>query len=287
MDTARCRAAKTRMELEELLTKAKALPSIPRVVSEVMAELNQEDPDPRKIAESVATDPGLTARMLKLANSAFFGLTRKIDSVHDAISILGFNHLRTLVQAVALSSSFKTVPGVNLEQFWRYSLNTAKICRPLARSLKLPEGAAFTAGLVHAVGDLVMHIGMPDVVARIDWTVSPFDMKRAEAERTVLGYTYADVSAAFAAKWDFPEAIVTALKHQLMPFEGDTYEPLAGVVHMASWRARAQEINMDRDAMAATFPDVVAILLGLSLEMVLDKDPTEWASAGELSAFLS
>ena len=72
-----------------------------------------------------------------------------------------------------------------------------------------------------------------------------------------------------------------------MPFEGDTYEPLAGVVHMASWRARAQEINMDREAMAATFPDVVAILLGLSLEMVLDKDPTEWASAGELSAFLS
>jgi HD-like signal output (HDOD) protein len=274
------------MTLDQLLQQAKAIPSIPRVVSEVTAELDRDEPDARRIAELVATDPGLTARLLKLANSAFFGLTRQIDSVGEAITVLGFNHLRTLVQAVALGASFQSVPGVNLEQFWRYSLNTAKICRPLARSLKLPDGAAFTAGLVHAVGDLVMHIGMPDVVAKIDWRVSPFDMKRAEVERSVLGYTYADVSAAFAQRWDFPDVIVTALRHQLVPFEGDLYEPLAGVVHMASWRARAQEMNMDRDAMAATFPDVVALLLGLDLQTVLDKDPQEWASAGELAAFL-
>ncbi len=274
------------MNLEELLAKAKALPSIPRVVSDVMTELDGDDPDPRKISAAVATDPGLTARMLKLANSAFFGLTREISSVQEAVNILGFNHVRTLVTAVALSSSFKTVPGVNLEQFWRYSLNAAKICKTLAKSLKLNDGAAFTAGLVHAVGDLVMHIGMPEEVAKIDFTVSPLDMNRAASEKAAFGYTYADVSAAFAQKWDFPEAIVTALRHQLLPFEGDTHELMAGVVHMASWRARAQEINMDREGLKATFPDVVAILLGLDLDMVLDKDPSEWTSAGELSAFM-
>ncbi|HEX5805013.1 MAG TPA: HDOD domain-containing protein [Macromonas sp.] len=274
------------MELQELLAKAKALPSIPRVVSEVTAELDKDDPDPRKIGAAVATDPGLTARMLKLANSAFFGVTREISSVQDAVNILGFNHVRTLVTAVALSSSFKTVPGVNLEQFWRYSLNAAKICKTLARSLKINDGAAFTAGLVHAVGDLVIHIGMPEDVAKIDFTVSPLDMNRAAAEKSAFGFTYAEVSAAFAQKWDFPEAIVTALRHQLVPFEGDIYEPMAGLVHMAAWRARAQEINMDREGLKATFPDVVAILLGLDLDMILDKDPSEWTSAGELSAFM-
>ena len=275
------------MDLQQLLAQAKALPSIPRVVSEVLTELDSEDPDARKISDMVATDPGLTARMLKLANSAFFGLTREISSVQEAVNILGFNHVRTLVTAVALSSSFKTVPGVNLEQFWRYSLNTAKTCKALARSMKLNDGAAFTAGLVHAVGDLVMHIGMPEVVEKIDWSVSPFDMKRAEVEQSTLGYTYADVGAAFAVKWEFPDLIVKALKHQIVPFEGDIYEPLAGIVHMAAWRARAQEINMDRDGLKATFPEVVAMLLGLDLQMVLDKDPEEWTSAGELSAFLS
>lgn len=274
------------MDLDQLLSKATALPSIPKVVSEVLSELDADDPDARKISDMVATDPGLTARMLKLANSAFFGLTREISSVQEAVNILGFNHVRTLVTAVALSSSFKTVPGVNLEQFWRYSLNAAKTCRALARSMKLNDGAAFTAGLVHAVGDLVMHIGMPEVVAKIDWSVSPFDMKRAEAEQAALGYTYADVGAAFAVKWEFPEMIVKALKHQVLPFEGDIYEPMAGVVHMAAWRARAQEINMDRAGLTATFPDVVAMLLGLDLETVLDKDPEQWTSAGELAAFM-
>jgi len=274
------------MQLEALLAQTKALPSIPRVVSEVAAELNKQDPDPRRISDAIGTDPGLTARLLKLANSAFFGLSREILSVQDAVNILGFNQLRTTVQAVALGSSFNAVPGVNLEQFWRYSLNSAKICRTLALSMRHNEGAAFTAGLVHAVGDLVLHIGMPEKIARIDWSVSPFDMKRAEAERAALGYTYADVSAAFAAQWDFPDLIVRALQHQLLPFEGDIYEPLAGIVHMAAWRARAQEINLDREGLAATFPEVVAILLGLDLDMVLDKDPSDWTSAGELSAFL-
>lgn len=275
------------MELDALLSKANTLPSIPRVVSEVLEELDAEDPNPRKISQLVATDPALTARMLKLANSAFFGVTREIGSVADAVNVLGFAHVRTLVTAVALSSSFKAVPGVNLEQFWRYSLNTAKICRALARSMRLNDGAAFTAGLVHAVGDLVMHIGMPEEMKKLDWNVSPFDLKRAEAEKVALGYTYADVGAAFAKKWDFPETIVKALSHQLVPFEGDIYEPMAGVVHMAAWRARAQEIEMDREGLKATFPDVVAILLGLDLETALDKDPQEWTSSGELSAFMS
>ncbi len=274
------------MELDALLAKAKALPSIPKVVSEVLTELDSDDPDVRKISQSVSTDPGLTARMLKLANSAFFGLTREISSVNEAVNVMGFNHVRTLVTAVALSSSFKTVPGMNLEQFWRYSLNAAKISKTLAKSMRMNDGAAFTAGLVHAVGDLVMHIGMPEVMEKIDWNVSPLDMKRSEAEKTALGYTYAEVGAAFALKWDFPEAIVTALRHQLLPFEGDIYEPMAGIVHMASWRARAQEIGMDKDGLAATFPDVVAMLLGLDLTMVLEKDPSEWTSAGELSAFM-
>lgn len=274
------------MKLDELIASAQALPSIPRVVSEVLTELDAEDPDARKVSQTVSTDPGLTARMLKLANSAFFGLSREISSVQEAVNILGFNHVRTLVTAVALSSSFKTVPGVNLEQFWRYSLNAAKTCRALARSMKLNDGAAFTAGLVHAVGDLVMHIGMPQTMEKIDWNVSPLDMKRADAEQAALGYTYADAGAAFASKWEFPDIIVKALKHQLIPFEGDIYEPMAGAVHMASWRARAQEIGLDRDGLAATFPDVVAMLLGLDFDMVLDKDPQEWTSAGELAAFM-
>jgi hypothetical protein len=118
--------------------------------------------------------------------------------------VLGFNHLRTLVQAVALGASFQSVPGVNLEQFWRYSLNTAKICRPLARSLKLPDGAAFTAAawcMRWAIWSCTS--GCPTWWPRSTGGCRRSTLKRAEVERSVLGYTYADVSAAFAQRWDF------------------------------------------------------------------------------------
>ena len=273
------------MELQALLAKSNALPSIPKVVSEVLSELDADDPSPRKISQLVATDPALTARMLKLANSAFFNVTRQISSVDDAVGILGFSHVRTLVTAVALSSSFKAVPGVNLEQFWRYSLNTAKACRALAPGLRLNDGASFTAGLVHAVGDLVMHIGMPDVVAKIDFSVAPLDLSRADAERAHLGYTYADVGAGMAEKWQFPPEMVSALANQVEPFEGEAYDRLGGILHLASWRARAEEIHLDDQGLAATFPDMVGLTLGLDLDSVLGKDPSEWSFSQALGAF--
>ena len=148
------------------------------------------------------------------------------------------------------------------------------------------DGASFTAGLVHAVGDLVMHIGMPDVVAKIDFSVAPLDLHRAEAERAHLGYTYADVGAGMAEKWQFPPEMVSALANQVEPFEGEAYDRLGGILHLASWRARAEEIQLDNNGLVATFPDMVGLTQGLDLGSVLGKDPAEWEFTDALSAFL-
>jgi HD-like signal output (HDOD) protein len=274
------------MELQALLAQPRALPSIPEAVSELITELDQDDPDLRRIGQMLASDPALTTRALRLANSSFFNLQRQVASVQEAASILGLSHVRTMVMAAALGGAFRKVEGVNLEQFWRYSLNTAKIARTLAAVVRQDTGAAFTAGLVHALGDLVMHMGMPDDIRRVDFSVPPLGLDRAAAERTTFGYTYADVSAAFAEKWNFPDTIVRALKNLHAPFEGETHEMLAGVLHMAVWRARAQEVQLDANGLAATYPDMVGLVMGLDLDAVLEKDPQDWTSQGELAAFL-
>jgi HD-like signal output (HDOD) protein len=152
--------------------------------------------------------------------------------------------------------------------------------------LRQNEGNAFTAGLVHAIGDLIMHIAMPDLIGPIDMGTPPLDLRRAEVERSALGYTYAEVGAGMAEKWQFPQTIVSALKHQTAPFDGDAYDPLGGVLHLASWRARAEEIQLDDGGLAATFPDMVGLTLGLDLDSVLGKDPTEWSFSQALGAFI-
>lgn len=274
------------MELEALLNYPGALPAMSRTVADLMSEMNKDDPSPKRVAELVGQDPSLTTRVLRLSNSSFFRASRKIGSAEEAVAMLGMTHVRSLVMAAALGSSFKNVPGVNLPQFWRYSLRVADISKSLAAVLRQQEANAYTAGLIHAIGDLVMHIAMPDEIGPLDMGTPPLDLQRAQAERNRFDYTYAEVGAGMVERWNFPTAIVSALKHQTAPFDGDVYDPLAGILHLASWRARAEEIQLDDGGLAATFPDMVGLTLGLDLGSVLGKDPAEWEFTDALSAFL-
>ncbi|MDG5974613.1 putative signal transduction protein [Hydrogenophaga taeniospiralis CCUG 15921] len=274
------------MQLEALLNYPRALPAMPRAVSDLLAEMNKEDPSPKRVGELIGHDPALTTRVLRLSNSAFFRVSRKVGSADEAVALLGMTHVRSLVMAAALGASFKNVPGMDLQQFWRYSLRVAEIARSLAGVLHQNPGNAFTAGLIHAIGILVMHIAMPDEMALVDMGTPPLDLQRALAERNHLGYTYAEVGAGMAEKWQFPQEMVTALACQNEPFEGDNYDRLAGLLHLASWRARAEEIQLDNAGLVATFPDLIGLTLGLDLDNVLEKDPSEWSFSQALGAFI-
>lgn len=273
------------MQLEALLNYPRALPAMPRAVTDLLGEMNKEDPSPKRVGQLIGHDPALTTRVLRLSNSAFFRVSRKIGSADEAVAMLGMTHVRSLVMAAALGASFKNVPGVDLKQFWRYSLRVAEISKSLAGVLRQNQGNAFTAGLIHAIGILVMHIAMPDAVAPLDMATPPFDLTRGATEKAAFGYTYADVGAGMAERWQFPPEMVSALANQLEPFEGEAYDPLGGVLHLASWRARAEEIQLDDQGLAATFPDMVGLTLGLDLDSVLGKDPSEWSFSQALGAF--
>lgn len=274
------------MELNVLLTSEAALPSIPKVVALLLSELGRKDPDLRKLSQLISTDPALTTRLLTLANSSMFQLARKVSSIPEALAVLGVDHLRTLATAAAIGGSFRAVPGMDMQQFWRYSVNTAKLSRSLAGMVRQNQATAFTAGLIHAVGELVMHLGMPDAMAPLNRITPVLDLRRAKTETRMFGYCYAEVGAGFARKWQFPDLIVDALQHQIEPFDNDAYEPLAGVVHLATWRARAKEAGLDDRALAVSFPDVVGLTLGLDIDMVLQQDPIDWTAKSDMGAFV-
>ena len=266
------------MKLNDLLALQFVLPSIPKVVALLLSELDRDEPDLKKVSQLVSTDPALTTRLLQLSNSGFFKLSGKINSVSESLAILGLGHVRTMVAAAATSASFKSVPGINLQQFWTYSLNTAKLARSLAGVVRQNQQAAFTCGMVHAIGELAMHLGMSEQVLALNREVLPLDLKRAQAERHAFGFCYAQVGAGFARQWHFPQPIVDALEHQYAPFDNDVFEPLAGVIHLAAWRARAKEAGLSDKALAVTFPGSVGEVLGLDIDMVLQQDPIDWTA---------
>ena len=266
------------MTLSALLDHQFNLPSIPRVVALLLAELDQPEVNLLRVTQLISADPALTTRLLQLGNSSFFKLSGKINSVSEALEVMDLAHVKSMAQTAAGISSPKAVPGINLQRFWEYSLNAAKVSRALAGLVRLNQQAAFTCGLIHAIGELAMHLGMPEVMARLNQEMPPLDLRRARFERKELGYCYATVGAGFARMWHFPQATVDALEHQYAPFENNVYEPLAGVIHLATWRARAKEANLSERALAVTFPDPVGVVLDLDIDTVLQQDPFDWSA---------
>lgn len=209
-----------------------------------------------------------------------------VACIEEALALLGVVQLRSLVSSAPLGTTSRSVPGVNLQQFWRYSLNTAKLARSLAGLVHHNQIAAYTAGLLHAVGELLLHLADPETVLSINTLVSPLDLRRAKIEQRILGYCYGNVSAGLAQRWQFPDVVVEALQHQSAPLDNNVYEPLAGVIHLASWRARAREADLGEKEMAVSFPGEVGLMLGLDIDMVLQQDPIDWTARPEASDYV-
>lgn len=266
------------MLLRELLASEFVLPSIPKVVALLLSELAREQPDLKKISQLISTDPALTVGLLQISNSALFKLSGQLRSVPESLAVVGLAHVRSLAQTAATKASLKAVPGIRLQQYWDYCLDVAKVSRSLAGVVRQNQQAAFTAGLIHFVGELAMRVAAPQAMAELDALIPAMDPRRARAERRQFDLDYAQVGAALARQWLLPEVIVDAIEHQDAPFLHEAYEPLAGVIHLAAWRARAKMAELNQREMAVSFPGSVGEVLSLDIDMVLQQDPIDWSS---------
>ena len=264
------------MDLNALLASPPALPSMPRAVALLMAELAQDEPNLRRVNQFFGLDPALASRLLCLANSDTFGAPRRVAGLPEALALVDTAQLRQLVETAPMGTTSRSVPGINMQQFWRYSLHTAKLARSLAGHVRQSQAAAYTAGLLHGLGELVIHLGDPERAQSLNTLVAPLDLRRAKLEARIFGYSYSRVSGSLARHWQLPALVVDALNCQDAPFENKTYDPLAGILHLASWRVRAREAGLDERELAVSFPDQVGLPLGLDIDMVLHQDPIDW-----------
>jgi HD-like signal output (HDOD) protein len=262
------------MQLEALFKQPQALPAVPKIVHELIDSFNNDDISIDVIVRKIASDPVLSARLLRLGNSAYYHVSRSIGTVNDAVAMLGFVTVRTLVISSGLTGGYKSMPGMDLNKFWRYSMHTAAVARWVAKVAHQNVDLAFTVGLMHGIGQLVMHAGMPEQMLHLDKLATPLDPRRLDMERTSFGYSFADVGAELAKQWKFPPAFSEAIQHFPDPLSNTPFDGAAAVIHLAAWRARAEHNGLDGDEMAATVPAEVCAKLGLKPETLLVDMPS-------------
>jgi HD-like signal output (HDOD) protein len=265
------------MKLDALFQNPTALPTAPKVVDELISSFDKATVSTEDIAKKLSADPVLSAKLLRLANSAYYHVSRSIGTVEDAVLMLGFVTVRTLVISSGLVSGFKTVPGLDLRQFWRYSLRTAVAAKWIAKKTKQNTDLAFTIGMMHAIGQLVIHSAMPEQAMALDKIAGPLDSRRLDAEQASFGYGFADVGAELARRWKFPAAFAETIAAFPNPGENG----LAAVIHLAAWCARVDENKLSADEISACYPNEVADSLGLDDDALIDEmPPLDELSAG-------
>ena len=234
------------------------LPMIPAVVQQLIAALQDPDIDARKIAMSLAQDPVLSAKVLRLANSSFFGGQRSMASIDAAVALIGVAALNRLIVACGVASSFENLKAVDLPSFWRDAIVAATAAHKLAPALKADPEEAYVCGLLHAIGHLILCAAYPEIANLV---FAGYEVLRGKAlaalETESFGIDHTTASALWVEAIGFPQSVVDTVRNALKP-PGPKDRPLDVALRSGSALMVAVASGADAAAAIAMLPPIVA-----------------------------
>ena len=250
--------------LADIVSHIHSLPAMPAVALELLQTLSGSDPDVDALASRIARDQAITARVLRVANSPFYGLQMRVGSIHDAIVVLGFSAVRSLVltSAVVTTLPISKCAGFSADRFWRHVLGTAVAAQALARPLRRKPESLFIAGLLHDIGRLVMLSANPEGFARVIQIAAERDCHLVDVEAEIFGCDHTAVGAAIAQHWNFPADIVEALAFHHDPAQ-TAPGSLAAIIHYADGIAKALDLEGAENTQMARLQPAAIDALGL------------------------
>jgi putative nucleotidyltransferase with HDIG domain len=216
-------------ELDSLLASFQDLPTIPEVLARIWQLVDDPRSSARDLEQVVSLEPPLAAKVLRLANSPYYGGRGRVKDVQMAITALGFDTLRNLAVCLSVASGLVQREArqnvMDQRELWRHSVGCAVVARRLARELDVLEPAdaeeLFTAGLLHDIGMFVVALGRPRAYAEVVRVGLEEGFDQTRAEREVLGFDHAEVGCAFAQRWHFPFRLQDLIANHHSPAVGD------------------------------------------------------------------
>ena len=220
------------------------LPTMPHVANLVIQKLSDPKTSANEIHRMISNDQALAARVLRIANSPFYGYPRTITRLSDAVMVMGFHQIRSLVLTSVFNDLFKS-SGLAERLLWEHSLVCAFISQRLAKSVgsaKVEE--AFLVGLMHDIGKVVLNLRVPEKMSPILQEVyNSQDTTFSKLEEETFGFTHADVGRAIARKWNFAKEIEEAIGNHHCPEESVILPPLSFIVNLANAFCHKLEIG--------------------------------------------
>jgi HD-like signal output (HDOD) protein len=248
--------------LRSLLPRLESLPSLPALYMEIISEIQAPNASFKKVGELISRDLSMSAKILQMVNSAFFGLARRIANPQEAVSLIGFDTVKALVLSAKVFSQFevKQIPRGWLDALWRHSMETSLFARCIGVVEKLPRKSldeAFTAGILHDLGQLILAQNFPDDYAELmdQRRRGPRPLWEAEIER--FGASHAELGAYLIGLWGIGEEVVGAIAHHHQPPLTGVSGRVTAVVYAASALEHHLGAEPTQEPAAAVAPEVL------------------------------
>jgi putative nucleotidyltransferase with HDIG domain len=262
---------KVKAVTEKILT----LPTLPTVVSKMIELVDKPRTSARLLTNLISNDQALTAKILKLANSAYYGFPREISTVHLAVVVLGFNAVKDIGLSISVIDAFKSAKDEGLfemAKFWEHSVGCAVGSKMLARTYGYRvSNEAFVAGLLHDMGKLVLNQYLHEDFMQIMQKVNTERCDLLLAETEILGVTHNKVGAWLAKKWNMPKVIVHSIEFHHHPWMAPESKELVALVYLADYMCRSSGIGFSGNVVEPVISAEAQTLLA-ELNIATDED---------------
>jgi putative nucleotidyltransferase with HDIG domain len=235
-----------------IIKKIESMPTLPTVAFRVMEVTGDSKSSANDLMKIISTDVSLTAKILKIANSPFYGLTREISSLQHALTVLGFKEIKNLVISTVAVENFKDLEQdgkFDIKKFWKHSFCCGLAAKIIATSFMNKGNELFVAGLLHDIGKLVIYIAFPDEFMKQQEAMSSLKLKYLSfsAEKNFFAMSHDEVGMKLLQRWMFPEDLIAAVgfHHQPQYAYGDQLYPM--VVHVADILSHIYEVQAEED----------------------------------------
>jgi HD-like signal output (HDOD) protein len=250
------------MDIKSLLEHGDTVPSLPNIYHQFQEAMADPNISFKEIGEIVLTDPSLTARLLRIVNSAYFGFPDKIDNISEAISVVGTNQLSQLLLCTVVIDNFRSIPDsvFNMKTFWKHSIACGLIAREFASyDENLNSENFFIAGMLHDIGQLIIFMQLPELAMRFLLEASEQSKPNYVLEHEELGFDHAELGGSLLEKWNLSEFLVTTSKYHHRPNQTGQFITETSIVYLADilantlnlgskWIGEGSLPSLDREA---------------------------------------
>ena len=274
---------------EELVKGVIKLVSLPEIFIRVNQVMEDPKHDAKQLGDVISHDPALTARILRIVNSAYYALAVKIELVSRAVSVIGEQDLRNLILATSAVDVFKRMPNqlVDIDLFWRHSVHTGIVARLLSRQCNILHGERlFVAGLLHDIGKLVLYYKETELSQQVLLHASENDGAVFRSEQEIIGYTHADVGGALIDALQLADTLKEVVTYHHHPLKAKKYSMEASLVHIADCvvNSLGSDSKIDKHLLDGNpgFEPQTLKVTGIDLAILPEVMGKAWEQAGDV-----